>query len=156
LVDKLPNVAGLARTCEIFNASKLLIPNMAMTHDILFRQISVTANKWVDMEEVPPSNVRSYLHRMKQQGYTVVALEQTSSSACLSTFAFPERCVIVLGNEKEGIPVDILQAVDLCVEIPQMGVIRSLNVHVSGAILLWNYTQQRLLARQGTPTTLLP
>ncbi|KAF0770314.1 hypothetical protein AaE_002603, partial [Aphanomyces astaci] len=85
--------------------------------------------------------VRPYLHRMKQQGYTVVALEQTSSSACLSTFAFPERCVIVLGNEKEGIP---------------MGVIRSLNVHVSGAILLWNYTQQRLLARQGTPTTLLP
>ncbi|RHZ41186.1 hypothetical protein DYB26_002213 [Aphanomyces astaci] len=156
LVDKLPNVAGLARTCEIFNASKLLIPNMAMTHDILFRQISVTANKWVDMEEVPPSNVRSYLHRMKQQGYTVVALEQTSSSACLSTFVFPEKCVIVLGNEKEGIPVDILQAVDLCVEIPQMGVIRSLNVHVSGAILLWNYTQQRLLARQGTPTTLLP
>ncbi|RLO06616.1 hypothetical protein DYB28_005133 [Aphanomyces astaci] len=156
LVDKLPNVAGLARTCEIFNASKLLIPNMAMTHDILFRQISVTANKWVDMEEVPPSNVRPYLHRMKQQGYTVVALEQTSSSACLSTFIFPEKCVIVLGNEKEGIPVDILQAVDLCVEIPQMGVIRSLNVHVSGAILLWNYTQQRLLARQGTPTTLLP
>ncbi|RHY03722.1 hypothetical protein DYB25_010036, partial [Aphanomyces astaci] len=156
LVDKLPNVAGLARTCEIFNASKLLIPNMAMTHDILFRQISVTANKWVDMEEVPPSNVRPYLHRMKQQGYTVVALEQTSSSACLSTFVFPEKCVIVLGNEKEGIPVDILQAVDLCVEIPQMGVIRSLNVHVSGAILLWNYTQQRLLARQGTPTTLLP
>ncbi|RHY33008.1 hypothetical protein DYB32_001979 [Aphanomyces invadans] len=142
----IPNVAGLARTCEIFNASKLLIPSASMTQDILFRQISVTANKWVDMEEVPPANVRPYLRRMKQVGYTIVALEQTSSSACLSTFAFPERCVIVLGNEKEGIPVDILQAVDLCVEIPQMGVIRSLNVHVSGAILLWNYTQQRLLA----------
>lgn len=28
---------------------------------------------------------------------------------------------------------------DLCVEIPQYGIIRSLNVHVSGSILLWEY-----------------
>ena len=28
---------------------------------------------------------------------------------------------------------------DLCIEIPQYGVIRSLNVHVSGSILLWEY-----------------
>ncbi|KAF0685767.1 Aste57867_22375 [Aphanomyces stellatus] len=145
LVDKIPNVAGLARTCEIFNASKLLIPNMSMTEDILFRQISVTANQWVNMEQVKPDEVREYLRRMKKQGYAIVALEQTSSSACLTQFQFPDKVVIVLGNEKEGIPVDILQAVDLCVEIPQMGVIRSLNVHVSGAILLWAYTQQRLL-----------
>ncbi|KAG9412749.1 hypothetical protein AC1031_015650 [Aphanomyces cochlioides] len=148
LVEKIPNVAGLARTCEIFNASKLLVPSMTMTEDVIFRQISVTANKWVDMEEVRPEDVRAYLRRIKLLGYTVVALEQTSSSACLSTFEFPDKCVIVLGNEKEGIPVDILQMVDLCVEIPQMGVIRSLNVHVSGAILLWSYTQQRLLRQQ--------
>lgn len=28
---------------------------------------------------------------------------------------------------------------DLCIEIPQYGIIRSLNVHVSGSILLWEY-----------------
>ncbi|KDO29946.1 hypothetical protein SPRG_05136 [Saprolegnia parasitica CBS 223.65] len=144
LVDKLPNVAGLARTCEIFNASKLLIPNMAMTHDIVFRQISVTADKWVPMEEVKPDMVRTYCRRMQREGYTIVALEQTSSSESLTTYQFPDKVVIVLGNEKEGIPVEILDAVDHCVEIPQLGVIRSLNVHVSGAILLWGYTQQQL------------
>ncbi|OQR88604.1 SpoU rRNA Methylase family, partial [Thraustotheca clavata] len=144
LVDKMPNVAGLARTCEIFNASKLLIPNMAMTDDVIFRQISVTADKWVPMEEVKPNMVRSYCRRMQLEGYTIIALEQTSSSESLTTYNFPDKCLIILGNEKEGIPVDILQAVDQCVEIPQLGVIRSLNVHVSGAILLWGYTQQQL------------
>ncbi|OQR98645.1 SpoU rRNA Methylase family [Achlya hypogyna] len=144
LVDKLPNVAGLARTCEIFNASKLLIPNMAMTEDIVFRQISVTAHKWVPTEEVKPDQVRAYCRQKQREGFTIVALEQTSSSQSLTTYDFPDKCVIVLGNEKEGIPVDILQAVDDCVEIPQLGVIRSLNVHVSGAILLWGYTQQQL------------
>ena len=27
LVDKLPNLAGLSRTCEIFGAQSLLVPN---------------------------------------------------------------------------------------------------------------------------------
>lgn len=51
--------------------------------------------------------------------------------------------VLVLGREKEGIPVDIIHILDACVEIPQLGVVRSLNVHVSGAIALWEYTRQQ-------------
>lgn len=51
--------------------------------------------------------------------------------------------VLVLGREKEGIPVDIIHILDACVEIPQFGVVRSLNVHVSGAIALWEYTRQQ-------------
>jgi len=38
--------------------------------------------------------------------------------------------------------------VDVCVEIPQLGLIRSLNVHVTGALMIWAYTQQKLLAKQ--------
>lgn len=51
--------------------------------------------------------------------------------------------VLVLGREKEGIPVDIIHILDACIEIPQLGVVRSLNVHVSGAIALWEYTRQQ-------------
>lgn len=29
--------------------------------------------------------------------------------------------------------------VDTCIEIPQLGIIRSLNVHVSGSLLIWEY-----------------
>ena len=52
--------------------------------------------------------------------------------------------VLVLGKEKEGIPIEIIQILDECLEIPQLGVIRSLNVHVSGAIAIWEYTRQSL------------
>jgi tRNA guanosine-2'-O-methyltransferase len=142
LLDKLPNVAGLARTCEIFNAATLLIANMDIMEDIHFRQISVTAHKWVRMEEVKPTSLRAYCRQKQREGYAIVALEQTSISTPLNKFTFPKKCVILLGNEKEGLPVDILQGVDHCIEIPQFGVIRSLNAHVSGAILLWQYTQQ--------------
>lgn len=147
LVDKIPNLAGLARTCEIFNAQTLVVPNLRVCDDDAFAAISVTANKWMPIAQVRPDQgeLVPALLEWKRQGYTVVALEQTSSSVCLSSYEFPEKIVIVLGKEKEGVPVDVLQVVDVCVEIPQFGLIRSLNVHVSGAILLWEYTQQRLL-----------
>ena len=59
---------------------------------------------------------------------------------------FPDQpTILLLGREKEGIPVELLQAVDQCVEIPQLGIIRSLNVHVSGAIAIWEVTKQRIL-----------
>lgn len=49
-----------------------------------------------------------------------------------------------LGRERDGIPIEYLSLVDRCVEIKQWGVIRSLNVHVSGAIMLWEHARQTL------------
>lgn len=75
-----------------------------------------------------------------------MGLEQTSSSISLESFTFPDQpIVLLLGKEKEGIPIEYLHAVDQCIEIPQSGIIRSLNVHVSGAIAIWEHTRQRLL-----------
>ena len=50
--------------------------------------------------------------------------------------------VLLPGKEKEGIPIEFFSAVDRYIEIPQLGIIRSLNVHVSGAISIWEHTKQ--------------
>jgi len=86
----------------------------------------------------------SWLNQRKEEGYNIVGIEQTSSSQCLSKLEFGAKTVLLLGKEKEGIPVEFLQVVDVCVEIPQLGIIRSLNVHVSGAISIWEYTKQMM------------
>lgn len=48
-------------------------------------------------------------------------------------------------NEKNGIPADIINILDCAVEIPQLGVVRSLNVHVTAAIFMWEYSKQHLM-----------
>ena len=69
-------------------------------------------------------------------------LEQTDNSMDLGeSTELPSKCVLLLGREKEGIPVELLQEIDCCVEIPQYGVIRSLNVHVSAALAIWEITK---------------
>jgi tRNA G18 (ribose-2'-O)-methylase SpoU len=148
LVDKIPNLAGLSRTCEIFGAQKLLIPNKALMTNPLWQQISVTAEKWVPVEEVTEEMLPQYLRQKKLEGFKILGLEQTSTSKCLTEYDFPEKVLFVLGKEKEGIPAEIIGLLDVCIEIPQLGLLRSLNVHVSGAILVWAYTQQQLVKQR--------
>jgi len=148
LIDKIPNLGGLARTAEIFAADKLIIPDVGICKMDNFKSISVGAGEWVKIEECKEKDLLSWLNQQKEEGYTIVGIEQTSSSQCLSKLEFPSKTVLLLGKEKEGIPVEFLQVVDVCVEIPQLGIIRSLNVHVSGAISIWEYTKQMMTRTQ--------
>ncbi|WOG87063.1 hypothetical protein DCAR_0206283 [Daucus carota subsp. sativus] len=143
LLDRIPNLAGLMRTCEVFKASALAIGDANVLHDKQFQLISVTAEKWVPTIEVPTSSVKLFLEKKQQEGFSILGLEQTANSIPLDKFVFPKKSVLVLGREKEGIPVELIHILDACIEIPQLGIVRSLNVHVSGAIALWEYTRQQ-------------
>lgn len=142
LVGKATNLGGLARTCEIFAANKLIVSSLSILGNEVFQNIAVSSAPWLPIEEVPISDLAQYLRRCRSAGYTIVGLEQTDSSVSLSGFQSPSRCVLLLGREREGIPAELLQEVDVCVEIPQFGVTRSLNVHVSASIALWEITKQ--------------
>jgi tRNA guanosine-2'-O-methyltransferase len=142
LIDRLPNLAGLCRTCEIFNASTLVVPTLKVKEDVGFTSISVASEKWMPMIEIGESDVAKFLQEKKNQGYTLCGLEQTTTSATLGDYQFPEKCVLLLGKERQGVPADLLQMLDVTIEIPQYGITRSLNVHVSGAICIYEYTKQ--------------
>jgi hypothetical protein len=51
LIDKTPNLAGLARTAEIFAVDRLIIPNIKQTLMDNFNSISVGAQDWIKLEE---------------------------------------------------------------------------------------------------------
>ncbi|KAL5008404.1 hypothetical protein ScPMuIL_013985 [Solemya velum] len=145
LIDKVPNLGGLCRTSEIFGVSEYVISRLKFTEEKQFQNLSVTAQKWIPITEVPPEKLFEFLQEKKQEGYTLVGVEQTANSVCLTEYKFPVKTLLLLGNEKEGIPVELINVLDVCVEIPQQGVIRSLNVHVSGALLVWEYRRQQLV-----------
>ncbi|KAL0486473.1 SpoU rRNA methyltransferase [Acrasis kona] len=147
-VDKIPNLAGLSRTCEIFSAEKLVMSSTKVTSHEMFKSIAVTAQNWLPMDECTEEFVVPYLQTMRANGYTIVGVEQTSDSVPIQNFVFPKKCVIVLGKEKEGIPAETIRAIDVCVEIPQYGMIRSLNVHVSASIFMYEYTKQQLMDKK--------
>lgn len=52
LIDKVPNLAGLTRTCEIMNAKGLAVNNGSIVKLDEFKTIAVTAEKWLPIYEV--------------------------------------------------------------------------------------------------------
>lgn len=145
LIDKLPNLAGLARTSEVFHLHSLVVPDASIVKEAQFQSISVSANLWMPIEEVPEVELQGWLAHKSAQGWTLVGLEQTPESVPAPEFRWPEKTVLLLGREKEGIPAPLLSVLHATVEIPQLGLIRSLNVHVSGAIAAYEFTRQGLL-----------
>lgn len=97
------------------------------------------------------------LASLRAEGYCMLAVEQVEGAVSLDEFR-PEpgrKYALVFGNEVEGVSQ---QAVDLCdgaLEIPQAGTKHSLNVSVSGGVVLWSFFCQiypkRYLCRVENP-----
>ncbi len=91
-----------------------------------------------------PAALPGWLAEQKAQGYSLLGLEQTAEAVQLPDFSFPKKTVLLLGREREGIPPNLIALLDQALEIPQLGVIRSLNAHVSASIALYEYTRHFL------------
>ena len=101
------------------------------------------------MAECTARDIPSLLKQLRSNGYQIVGLEQTSDSRTLGNYEieneeFTEKTAILLGAEKTGIPVKLLSELDYSYEIPQAGLTRSLNVHVSAAVFIWEYVRLKL------------
>ncbi|CAF3886178.1 unnamed protein product, partial [Rotaria sordida] len=125
---------GLCRTSGVFGVKELVIGSIHILEEQQFLNLSMTAHKWLDIKQVQKRELKDYLIDMQAQGYTIVAVEQIINSQNLYEYKFPEKTLLLLVNECEGIRADLLSLVHATVEISQASVICSLNVHVSDAL----------------------
>lgn len=143
LVDKAPNLGGICRLCDVLGAGLLTLHDAKVKNHPQFKNVAVTADFWMPMVEVVPDSIVSYLREKKSEGYTLIGLEQTDKSVVLDKdMKFPKKSLILLGREKEGIPGELLAELDLCVEIKQVGVVRSMNIQTATAVIVHAYSSQ--------------
>jgi TrmH RNA methyltransferase len=69
----------------------------------------------------------------------------------LDDFRWPERCVLVLGAEREGLSAPVLAARPTRVHIPGTGRVESLNVSVAAGVLLAAASRAHRSLRAGRP-----
>jgi len=82
------------------------------------------------------------LKKLKQEGYKLVGLEQTTNSTVLSEYEFPRKCALVVGSEREGLSDDCLALLDAVVEIPVWGMPFSYNVATATSLAIYEYCRQ--------------
>ncbi|QLQ78002.1 hypothetical protein HG537_0A02490 [Torulaspora globosa] len=145
LVDKPPNLGGICRLCDVLGVGLLTVHDIRVKNHPQFKNVAVTADKWMPLAEVPVQEISNFMREKKREGYVLIGLEQTDKSVKLDTgYKFPRKSLILLGTEAHGIPGELLNQLDLCVEIQQFGVIRSMNIQTATAVIVHSYTIQHM------------
>lgn len=91
----------------------------------------------------PLPDAAALVRRARETGRQLVAVQQTPASVPYHRAVYPPRPLFVLGAEDEGVPAALRRAADLLVEIPQWGVIDSLNVAAAATCVLFHWRAHR-------------
>lgn len=143
------NVGAFFRTCDGLGVKKIILSGYTpyptfesdtrLPHfaDKITRQIHKTAlgaETTVPFErhDLPP------IDQLKAEGYRIVGLEQDERSTMLPDYETPDKVVLLLGNEIDGIYPEYRDQCDDLIEIPMYGKKESFNVSVATGIALYH------------------
>ena len=133
------NIGSIFRIADAFRVSELHLCGITATPP--HREIHKTAlgaTESVSWKYFP--STRDSLTELKNAGFNICAVEQTSNSIPIDCYDPPEnaKIAVIFGNEVQGVNENIIQEVDTCIEIPQFGTKHSLNVSVAVGIIIWD------------------
>lgn len=128
------NFGALIRSAEVFGVDAIIIPerNSVRINETVVKT-STGAIEYIPIVKV--TNLSNTIEKLKKIDYWVygAAGEAESSSA---EEQYPQKVVLVLGNEGTGLRKKVREYCDKLIKIPMRGKINSLNVSVAGGILL--------------------
>lgn len=102
------------------------------------RKTALGAEKTVAWKHV--KTLHPLLKRLKQEGCSIVALEQSTKSIDYREWTPLKegKLALIAGNEVEGISEKTLELADIIIELPMRGQKNSLNVAVATGIALYH------------------
>lgn len=130
------NLSTIVRTAGCCGVGRVIVCGNARIDRTIARDGAESVHIEV-RNSLPPA-----LRKLREQGYRLVGLEQTTNSVNLHEYAFPRRSALVIGNERAGLSEDELALMDDCVEIPVWGLPYSYNVATATSMALYEYCRQ--------------
>ncbi|MEM1283135.1 MAG: 23S rRNA (guanosine(2251)-2'-O)-methyltransferase RlmB [Chlamydiota bacterium] len=134
------NLGALMRAAECFGVGAVMwSKNRGTDLTPVVSKTSVGASELVDIIRV--SNLAEAVKRCKKDGYRVVTAEVGKEAVSLDEFSFPEKTLIIMGSEGEGVRDLLSKQANHKVYIPMKGAIDSLNVSQATAVMLYKWAQ---------------
>ncbi|MES2986130.1 MAG: TrmH family RNA methyltransferase [Patescibacteria group bacterium] len=140
------NVGSIFRSADCFGALKLYLtgttPRPVDRFNRPQKEIAKTAlggEKAIPWEYF--DTAKEVIKKAKKDGFTIVAIEQSSKSIDIKTFTKTEKILCIFGNEVDGVPKEILKLCDEVIEIDMKGEKESLNVSVCAGVVLYELLQ---------------
>lgn len=142
-VHKPHNLSAMIRSCDAVGIG--LVHAVHPTGGIAtYNATSASAEKWVDL--VVHRSTGEAITAVRAEGFQILAAHLSADARDYRDVDYVRPTCIVFGNEKEGVSPEASVAADHHVVIPMHGMVRSLNVSVATAVVLFEAQRQRRAA----------
>jgi len=139
------NVSAVMRTCDAVGIQDIFILNSRIPpHKKWGYRSSSTAAEWLTIHQF--TNADECFTELRKMYKKIYATHLSEDAATLHQLNLTESVALVFGNETFGVSEELKNMVDGTFIIPQVGIIKSLNISVACAVTLYEAFRQKQTA----------
>ena len=139
------NISAVMRTCDAVGIQELYVLNTKIPpHKKWGAKSSSSAAKWLTIHQF--TNTEDCIHALRKKYHVILATHLSSNAKSLHSIDFTDKVALIFGNEHDGVSEEIRDLADGNFIIPQVGIIKSLNISVACAVTLYEAFRQKNIA----------
>ena len=147
------NISAVMRTCDAVGVQEVYVLNTKIArHKKWGTKSSSSAAKWLTIHQF--ENAEECFKALRKKYSKILTTHLGSDATGLYEIDFTEPVALVFGNEHSGVSDEIRKLADGNFIIPQVGIIKSLNISVACAVTLYEAYRQKKNAGHFTNTKL--
>lgn len=131
------NVGAIVRTAHSFLPREIVLIGDAPYYE----RAAMGMHRFEHLREVESED--AFVALARREGWHLSVLEKESATVSLWEAALPEDCVLVVGNEEEGVGATILAAATETIAIPMFGLNHSYPMTSAAAMALGEWARRR-------------
>jgi len=139
------NISAVMRTCDAVGIQEIYILNTIIPrHKKWGSKSSSSASKWLTIHQF--TDVTECFNALRKRYKKIYTTHLSTDASDLYELDLTEDVALVFGNEHSGVSDALIGLADGNFIIPQVGIIKSLNISVACAVSVYEALRQKRLA----------
>lgn len=139
------NISAVMRTCDAVGVQDIYILNTTIgLHEIWSAKSSSSAAKWLTVHQF--TNAEECFNVLRKNFSKIYTTHLSTDAVDLFDLDLTESVALIFGNEHNGVSEELIGMADGNFIIPQVGIIKSLNISVACAVTLYEAYRQKKIA----------
>ena len=139
------NISAVMRTCDAVGIQEIYILNTIIPrHKKWGAKSSSSASKWLTIHQF--TDVETCFDALRKKYNKIYTTHLSHDAVDLYDMNLTENVALIFGNEHSGVSNELIGLADGNFIIPQVGIIKSLNISVACAVSLYEAYRQKQIA----------
>ncbi len=136
------NISAIMRTCDAVGIQEIFILNNKIPrHKKWGAKSSSSAAKWLTIHQY--EDAQTCFSDIRKKYNKIFTTHLSNDAVSIYDIYFDESVALVFGNEHSGVSEEMVAMADGNFLIPQVGIIKSLNVSVACAVCIYEAYRQK-------------